>query len=35
VPYNNLARMHELLGDGEQAKKFSDLATRAQALGPK
>jgi tetratricopeptide (TPR) repeat protein len=34
VPYNNLSRMHQALGDAEQARKFSDLATQSQALAP-
>ncbi|MGD9721906.1 MAG: tetratricopeptide repeat protein [Pirellulales bacterium] len=35
VPYGNLARMHEQLGNAEQAHKYEELATRAGALGPK
>ncbi len=31
VPYNNLAAMHEELGDPEQAKWCADLATRYEA----
>jgi tetratricopeptide (TPR) repeat protein len=32
VPYANLSRMHELLGDARQAKTYADMATRAQAM---
>ena len=31
IPYGNLASMHEQLGDGPQAKKFSELASRYKA----
>ena len=31
IPYGNLASMHEQLGDGPQAKKFSELASRYEA----
>jgi tetratricopeptide (TPR) repeat protein len=34
VPYGNLARMHELLGDQRAAQEYNDLAARARALGP-
>ena len=32
VPYSNLSRMHELLGDARQAKTYADMATRASAM---
>jgi len=35
VPYANLAQMHEQLGDSRMAQRYSDLATRAQALSPR
>ena len=31
IPYGNLASMHEQLGDGPEAKKFSELASRYEA----
>ncbi len=35
VPYGNLSRMHELLGDADSARQFETLAARAEALAPK
>jgi tetratricopeptide (TPR) repeat protein len=35
VPYGNLARMHEELGNAKSAQEFSELAARAEALGRK
>jgi tetratricopeptide (TPR) repeat protein len=35
VPYGNLARMHQQLGDAAAARRFADLAARVQALAPK
>jgi hypothetical protein len=34
VPYSNLARMHELMGDARSAKQYTELAARARALAP-
>jgi tetratricopeptide (TPR) repeat protein len=34
VPYGNLARMHQTLGNDQAARQFENLAARAEALAP-
>jgi tetratricopeptide (TPR) repeat protein len=34
VPYSNLARMHELMGDKRSAQQYTELAERVRALAP-